>query len=234
VPLFTSTAQGKEKIQEEEKYVNTFKQIGIDKGFYFSYTYDLTHSLQENILRKVTKQDKVAPKRSKSTRGLSPQSVADSAFSFNDRNKSKRSKDENDFIGERAEMRSKYSELYMHDLVMGQCTQGEQLKEHKPWDSQMMWNYFLIKEFYNCVKRKKWIIPIVHGSIDFKNFVYNEKKFTLVLLARRSRQYAGVRYLKRGLNMEGRVANWVEVEQIVWIPPMCPNIDPIPSMTSYL
>ena len=33
------------KIQEEEKYVNTFKQIGIDKGFYFSYTYDLTHSL---------------------------------------------------------------------------------------------------------------------------------------------------------------------------------------------
>jgi phosphatidylinositol 3,5-bisphosphate 5-phosphatase len=76
----------------------------------------------------------------------------------------------------------------------------------------MMWNYFLIKEFYNSVKRKKWIIPIVHGSIDFKNFVYAEKKFTLVLIARRSRQYAGVRYLKRGLNMEGRVANWVEVE----------------------
>ena len=121
----------------------------------------------------------------------------------------------------------------MHDLSLGPWD-GEKLKEYKPWDSQMMWNYFLIKDFYNSVKRKKWIMPLIHGFVDFKNFTYDEKKFTLILIARRSRQYAGVRYLKRGLNMEGRCANWVEVEQIVWKPPLCPNIDPIPHMTSFV
>lgn len=37
----------------------------------------------------------------------------------------------------------------------------------------------------------------------------------ITLIARRSRHYAGVRYLKRGVNDEGNVANEVETEQIV-------------------
>jgi hypothetical protein len=36
------------------------------------------------------------------------------------------------------------------------------------------------------------------------------------MIARRSRHFAGTRYLKRGLNEEGKVANFVEVEQIVY------------------
>lgn len=38
----------------------------------------------------------------------------------------------------------------------------------------------------------------------------------MILIARRSRHFAGTRYLKRGLNEEGRVANFVEIEQIVY------------------
>ena len=41
------------------------------------------------------------------------------------------------------------------------------------------------------------------------------KQFTFTLIARRSRHYAGTRYLKRGVNEEGWAANEVEVEQIV-------------------
>ena len=37
--------------EEEAKYVQAFKDINISKGFYFSYTYDITHSLQYNVLR---------------------------------------------------------------------------------------------------------------------------------------------------------------------------------------
>jgi hypothetical protein len=37
----------------------------------------------------------------------------------------------------------------------------------------------------------------------------------ITLIARRSRYYAGVRYLKRGVNDAGNVANEVETEQIV-------------------
>ncbi len=38
----------------------------------------------------------------------------------------------------------------------------------------------------------------------------------VILIARRSRYFAGARYLKRGVNDEGNVANEVETEQIVY------------------
>ena len=31
---------------DEARYVELFKQIKIGEGFYFSYTYDLTHTMQ--------------------------------------------------------------------------------------------------------------------------------------------------------------------------------------------
>ena len=36
-----------------------------------------------------------------------------------------------------------------------------------------------------------------------------------MVIARRSRHFAGTRFLRRGINHEGHVANWVEIEQIV-------------------
>ncbi|KAG6780587.1 hypothetical protein POTOM_013453 [Populus tomentosa] len=42
------------------------------------------------------------------------------------------------------------------------------------------------------------------------------REFKLALIARRSRHYAGTRYLKRGVNEKGRVANDVETEQIMF------------------
>ena len=41
-------------------------------------------------------------------------------------------------------------------------------------------------------------------------------KLALILIARRSSVYAGTRFLKRGMNSTGAVANDVETEQIVW------------------
>eukprot|EP00889_Picochlorum_renovo_P007793 jgi/Picre1/34823/NNA_002289.t1 len=41
------------------------------------------------------------------------------------------------------------------------------------------------------------------------------QKLNLTLIGRRSCKFAGTRYLKRGVNEEGHVANDVEVEQIV-------------------
>jgi hypothetical protein len=37
----------------------------------------------------------------------------------------------------------------------------------------------------------------------------------MTLIARRSRHYAGTRYLKRGVNVHGKVANDCEIEQIL-------------------
>lgn len=107
------------------------------------------------------------------------------------------------------------------------------MQEHKPWESTMMWNYFLVKEMYDILMRKKWIFPVVHGHIDFKNFIDGGKKFTFVLIARRSRHFAGTRYLRRGINQEGRPANFVEVEQIMFRPQACFGGE-MPMITSFV
>ena len=51
IPLFKKVENVNR--DEEQQYVNLFQQLEVNKGFYFSYTYDLTHSLQENIMRKI-------------------------------------------------------------------------------------------------------------------------------------------------------------------------------------
>ena len=43
VPLFKWVSNMRK--QDENKYVDLFKQIKIQDGFFFSYTYDLTHTL---------------------------------------------------------------------------------------------------------------------------------------------------------------------------------------------
>lgn len=40
--------------------------------------------------------------------------------------------------------------------------------------------------------------------------------FSVALVARRSRFYAGTRYRKRGLNVDGQVGNDVETEQLLY------------------
>lgn len=58
-------------------------------------------------------------------------------------------------------------------------------------------------------------MPIVKGFIDQKTFNDAGNKFSVMVIARRSRHFAGTRFLRRGINNEGHVANWVEIEQIV-------------------
>ncbi|KAK1700781.1 SacI homology domain-containing protein [Colletotrichum godetiae] len=52
----------------------------------------------------------------------------------------------------------------------------------------------------------------VRDSIDLRS---TEKKFLLTVISRRSTQRAGLRYLRRGIDEQGYVANAVETEQIL-------------------
>ncbi|KAJ7184359.1 SacI homology domain-containing protein [Mycena filopes] len=60
-----------------------------------------------------------------------------------------------------------------------------------------------------------WILPLVHGHVDQAKLTVLGRVIFVTLIARRSRHFAGARYLKRGVNDEGNVANEVETEQIV-------------------
>ena len=79
-------------------------------------------------------------------------------------------------------------------------------------NEKFMWNHFLVKELHNTVFEKKWVLPLIHGSIDQANLSSFSKRVRITLISRRSRHFAGTRYLKRGLNREGAVANYVVTE----------------------
>ncbi|KPA79107.1 putative inositol polyphosphate phosphatase [Leptomonas pyrrhocoris] len=64
----------------------------------------------------------------------------------------------------------------------------------------------------------RWRTYIMHGYVTQRTVVVHRPAFhtlLLTLIARVSKASAGVRYLRRGINSDGQVANHVEVEQIV-------------------
>lgn len=95
-------------------------------------------------------------------------------------------------------------------------SEGFHAEDYYPWNENFLWNYHLIKEFFSIVNDKKWVLPIIHGYVSCSNFDISSLYVNVILIARRSRHFAGTRYLKRGLNEEGRVANFVEIEQVVY------------------
>ncbi|XP_010273908.1 PREDICTED: phosphoinositide phosphatase SAC3-like isoform X2 [Nelumbo nucifera] len=93
------------------------------------------------------------------------------------------------------------------------------------YETMFVWNEFLTRGIRNHLKNTLWTVALVYGFFKQANFSISGKEFKLTLIARRSRHYAGTRYLKRGVNEKGRVANDVETEQIVCedVPEGCPT-----------
>lgn len=158
------------KTKDEKKYVDIFNSLDIQLGFYFSYSYDLTHTLQENILNTLMT---LQPERSRN-RARTFHSVTD------------------------------------HEPIM-----AFEQKELYDWKTMFVWNHDMIEGLYSILTDKNWLVPIMHGFIGYRNLTILGRKYDLVVISRRSRHFAGTRYLKRGLSEEGKVANDVETEQIL-------------------
>lgn len=63
----------------------------------------------------------------------------------------------------------------------------------------------------------RWVVYLIHGSVIQRPIKVPQRRnamLMLTLIARVSKESAGVRYLRRGINSDGNVANHVEVEQI--------------------
>ncbi|KAJ0075148.1 hypothetical protein Patl1_33795 [Pistacia atlantica] len=106
-----------------------------------------------------------------------------------------------------------YSYNVMHSLQKNLCNNGTgQLL----YETMFVWNEFLTRGIRNTLKNTLWTVALVYGFFKQEKYTVSGKDFKLTLIARRSRHYAGTRYLKRGVNEKGRVANDVETEQIVF------------------
>ncbi|KAL0437925.1 UNVERIFIED_CONTAM: Phosphoinositide phosphatase SAC1 [Sesamum latifolium] len=88
-------------------------------------------------------------------------------------------------------------------------------EEGMPYDNMFVWNAFLTQPIRSRCKNTIWTIALVHGNFKQVRLSIFGRDFSVSLVSRRSRHFAGTRYLKRGVNDHGRVANDVETEQIV-------------------
>ncbi|RZC62676.1 hypothetical protein C5167_024438 [Papaver somniferum] len=107
-----------------------------------------------------------------------------------------------------------YSYTYpiMRSLQKNVLAMGE---ERIPYENIFVWNAFLTQAIRSRCNNTLWTIALVHGHFKQVRLSIFGREFGVTLISRRSRHFAGTRYLKRGVNDRGRVANDVETEQIV-------------------
>ncbi|RMZ91892.1 hypothetical protein DV736_g842, partial [Chaetothyriales sp. CBS 134916] len=154
MPLLTHAAAKvkNDKHGDESRYLSILHNLDLTKSFYFSYSYDVTRTLQHNIRR-----------------------------------------------------------------------ERQALYEGLPWpthfdhNDMFVWNRHLLQPATSTLHNPfDWCLTIVHGYVDQSSLsVYWGRVVYVTIIARRSCFFAGARYLKRGTNDRGHVANDVETEQIV-------------------
>ncbi|CAG8565007.1 21596_t:CDS:10 [Rhizophagus irregularis] len=86
----------------------------------------------------------------------------------------------------------------------------------KQADKRFWWNEHMLKGFIE-LELHAWILPIMQGYVQCEPCQIDEHDFDFILISRRSRERAGLRYQRRGINEDGAVANFVETEQILSI-----------------
>ncbi|KAK6126700.1 hypothetical protein DH2020_039557 [Rehmannia glutinosa] len=105
-----------------------------------------------------------------------------------------------------------YSYHVMRSLQKNMCDKKPGQVVYK---TMFVWNEFLTRGIRNSLQNTQWTVALVYGFFKQATLSISGRDLRLTLIARRSRHYAGTRYLKRGVNEKGRVANDVETEQIL-------------------
>jgi len=102
-------------------------------------------------------------------------------------------------------------------LDMTLSMQRRALNPNKSID-EYFWNRNLLNDLFNedgtpKENTNEWIVRIIHGYFDQRNLSYEDSsQLRLTLISRRSVKRAGVRYLRRGIDTDANVANFVETE----------------------
>ena len=145
----------------EAKYKALFLSMDVTKYFYFSHTYQLTRTLQQNMVA-----------------GGEGRTSSD-------------------------------KDMY----VWNHCMRLKPLSSAAASSSSV--NHQSADPLVMELDRPDWCIHLVHGYFEQSTLSVLGRPLTLTLVSRRSRHYAGTRYLKRGINSRGQAANDVETEQIL-------------------
>ncbi|KAJ7530194.1 hypothetical protein O6H91_15G084400 [Diphasiastrum complanatum] len=84
----------------------------------------------------------------------------------------------------------------------------------KQADARFLWNYYMLGEL---IERKldSYLLPVFQGSFQKIQVLLREKLVSVTLVSRRCMRRVGTRMWRRGADLEGSVANFVETEQIL-------------------
>ncbi|PAV65221.1 hypothetical protein WR25_20741 isoform A [Diploscapter pachys] len=92
----------------------------------------------------------------------------------------------------------------------------------KESEEKFFWNQVILAELMeikgNEERKRKWIIPIVQGHVSSGALEVDEEvpaRMGITLISRRSVHRAGARYLRRGIDQQSYVANFVESELLI-------------------
>uniref|UniRef100_S4RN11 FIG4 phosphoinositide 5-phosphatase n=1 Tax=Petromyzon marinus TaxID=7757 RepID=S4RN11_PETMA len=171
---------------DEARYVKIFQNVDLSSNFYFSYSYNLTHSLQYNLTMMGTARD-TTPSTSTAQASVLPLSHRAPPSSF---------------------------DIFEEEGSAPHHSHGTGGVTHSLSHGKFVWNSFLLEPFQGSV-HPDWVLHITHGFCAQSKLVVYGRPVYITLIARRSARFAGTRFLKRGANSEGDVANEVETEQIV-------------------
>ncbi|XP_076301293.1 phosphatidylinositide phosphatase spermathreecae isoform X2 [Lasioglossum baleicum] len=93
-------------------------------------------------------------------------------------------------------------------------------------DDRFFWNKHMLQDIINLKTDKAncWILPVIQGYVQIERCNVEvgfdgqsqHETFNLAVISRRSRFRAGTRYKRRGVDDDGKCANYVETEQLVW------------------
>lgn len=151
IPLTSPNFKMDQRNTDESRFLGILNNLDLTTSFYYSYSYDITRTLQHNITRERTAMINGQPR------------AIDDDF-----------------------------------------------------NSMFVWNNHLLQPAAKVLNTPyDWCRPIIHGYIDQAAVSVYGRTAHITIIARRSRYFAGARFLKRGANDLGYVANDVETEQIV-------------------
>ena len=189
--------------QRQELETKIIGQIGREFGsgaFFYSFDFDLTHSLQQKrriVTSRHTSHAALADLLDKSTSGedsLLPQNSA-------------------------AETLRGLTDDFQEPDV--------QVPLWRRVDRRFFWNEWLLKDFLD-VGLHGFVLPVMQGWVQSSTFTIpippnpldpnkalGSVPIDIVVISRRSRDRAGLRYQRRGIDDDGHVANMVETEMIV-------------------
>ncbi|WWC65301.1 uncharacterized protein I303_107918 [Kwoniella dejecticola CBS 10117] len=186
--------------QREELEAKIIRQIirEFSNGFSFSYDFDLTHFLQ--------RKRKILAQRTASHTALTDLIEKDGSLF----------------------PPSPASTLPRHSIYDDEFVEPDiQVPLWRRTDRRFFWNEHLMKDFID-LGLHSYVIPMMQGWVQSSSFTIpippNPLEPTkslgvvpvdLVVISRRSRDRAGLRYQRRGIDDEGHVANMVETEMIV-------------------